>query len=83
MITTMYCAKCGSDVLADAAQPYIRCIKCDYLTTATFTRPTKPEFRPISEHRRCEHCGKLTLSPSLDYCAVCGLPKRLNERRWQ
>jgi hypothetical protein len=84
MITAMYamyCDKCGSDVLADPARPYVRCIKCDNLTTATLTRPTKPQFRPILERGRCEHCGKLTLVPNLNYCPLCGQPKRLNERR--
>ena len=81
MITAMYCDKCGSDILADPARPYVRCIKCDYLTTATLTRPTKPQFRPVLERGRCEHCGKLTLLPNVNYCARCGQPKRLNERR--
>ena len=49
MITATYCDKCGSDVLADPARPYVRCIKCDNLTTAALTRPTKPQFRPILE----------------------------------
>ena len=81
MITAMYCDKCGSDVLAEPARPYVRCIKCDYLTTATLTRPTKPQFRPILERGRCEHCGKLTLLLNVNCCARCGLPKRLNEQR--
>src|SRR5215213_8366548 len=81
MITAMYCDKCGSDVLADPTRPYVRCIRCDNLTTAALTRPTRPQFRPILERGRCEHCGKLTLLPKLNYCALCGQPKRLNERQ--
>src|SRR4051794_17711868 len=72
MITAMYCDKCGSGVLADPARPYVRCIRCDNLTTAAVTRPTKPQFRPILERGRCEHCGKLTLLPNVNYCARCG-----------
>jgi hypothetical protein len=81
MITAMYCAKCGSDVLADPTRPYVRCIKCDNLTTAAPTRPTKPQLRPILERRRCEHCGKLTLLSDVNCCPLCGQPKRLNERQ--
>jgi hypothetical protein len=47
MIAAMYCDKCGSDVLADPARPYVRCIKCDYLTTATLTRPTNLNSGPF------------------------------------
>ena len=81
MITATYCDKCGSDVLADPARPYVRCIKCDNLTTAALTRPDKPQFRPILERGRCEHCGKLTLLLNVNYCTFCGQPKRWNERR--